>query len=81
MKTLIIDNYDSFTFILEDYIAQAGGVPVVYKNDALSAEGIERLKRELKPTHIVISPGPGTPEHERDVGITFKIFERFMGKV
>lgn len=81
MKTLIIDNYDSFTFILEDYIAQAGGSPIVYKNDALSVEGIERLWKQLRPTHIVISPGPGTPECARDVGITFEVIERFMGKV
>lgn len=65
MKTLIIDNYDSFTYNLVDYLADLGGNPIVYKNDKLSLREII----ELNPTHIVISPGPGRPENERDFGV------------
>jgi anthranilate synthase component 2 len=61
MKTLIIDNYDSFTFNLYQCIGELGGGPVVYRNDKLTLEEA----RALAPTHIVISPGPGDP---RDTG-------------
>lgn len=56
-KTLIIDNYDSFTFNLYQYIGELGGNPVVLRNDAVTVDGIKRLA----PTHIIISPGPGDP--------------------
>ncbi|MDP2625270.1 MAG: aminodeoxychorismate/anthranilate synthase component II [Candidatus Peregrinibacteria bacterium] len=65
MKTLILDNYDSFTYNLYQYIGELGGNPIVKRNDEITLEEI----RELAPTHIVISPGPGTPERESDFGI------------
>ncbi len=65
MKTLIIDNYDSFTYNLYQYLGELGGEPVVYRNDEITLEEIEKLD----PSHIVISPGPGHPSKEKDFGI------------
>ena len=59
MRVLILDNYDSFTYNLAQYIGELGAEPVVYRNDVLSpAEAAA-----LEPDRIVISPGPGTPEN------------------
>jgi para-aminobenzoate synthetase component II len=55
---LVIDNYDSFTYNLVQYLGELGAEVAVYRNDAISVEGI----RELKPERLLISPGPGTPE-------------------
>ncbi|HLG25726.1 MAG TPA: aminodeoxychorismate/anthranilate synthase component II, partial [Candidatus Gracilibacteria bacterium] len=52
-KTLIIDNYDSFTFNLFQYLGELGGAPMVFKNDEISLQDIEKMN----PGHIVISPG------------------------
>ncbi len=58
MKVLVIDNYDSFTFNLVQYLGELGAEPLVYRNDALTPdEG-----RDLAPDRLVISPGPGRPE-------------------
>jgi anthranilate synthase/aminodeoxychorismate synthase-like glutamine amidotransferase len=58
MKVLVIDNYDSFTFNLVQYLGELGADPVVARNDELSpSEGAA-----LKPDRLVISPGPGRPE-------------------
>jgi anthranilate synthase/aminodeoxychorismate synthase-like glutamine amidotransferase len=65
MKTLIIDNYDSFTYNLYQYLGELGGEPVVYRNDEITLDEI----RELNPTHIVISPGPGHPAKDKDFGV------------
>jgi para-aminobenzoate synthetase len=66
MKTLLIDNYDSFTFNLYQYLAEVNSMPpLVVRNDSASWEEI----RELEFDNIVISPGPGRPEVERDFGI------------
>src|SRR3989338_4124018 len=65
MKTLLIDNYDSFTYNLYQYIGELGGNPIVKKNDEVNREAVEKLS----PTHIVLSPGPGTPEKDSDFGI------------
>lgn len=58
MKVLILDNYDSFTYNLAQYIGELGADPVVYRNDVLSPQDAARLE----PDRIVISPGPGRPE-------------------
>ena len=55
---LMIDNYDSFTYNLVQYLSEIGERPVVYRNDKINIEQIKRLK----PSHIVISPGPGRPK-------------------
>ena len=71
---LIIDNYDSFVYNLAQYIGELGWEPVVFRNDQVTLEDIEALA----PSHIVISPGPGTP---RDAGISNDVVRHFAGKV
>jgi hypothetical protein len=66
VKTLLIDNYDSFTFNLYQYLAEVNSTPpLVVRNDSAPWEEI----RDLDFDNIVISPGPGRPEIERDFGI------------
>jgi len=67
---LLIDNYDSFTFNLAQYLGELGAPPLVKRNDELSLDEIDALK----PDHIVISPGPGRPE---DAGISVELIRRF----
>jgi anthranilate synthase/aminodeoxychorismate synthase-like glutamine amidotransferase len=67
---LLLDNYDSFTFNLAQYLGELGAPPVVRRNDEISLDEIERLQ----PDHIVISPGPGRPE---DAGISVELIKRF----
>ena len=57
MSVLMIDNYDSFTYNVVQYLAELGADVVTYRNDAITLEEIERLA----PSHLVISPGPCTP--------------------
>jgi len=54
---LMLDNYDSFTYNLVHYFRELGAEVVVYRNDEISVENIEKLA----PSHLVISPGPCTP--------------------
>ena len=71
---LVLDNYDSFTYNLVQYAGELGAEPVVYRNDALTAE--EALG--LRPKAIVISPGPGTPS---DAGISVPLVRAAAGRV
>lgn len=72
---LIIDNYDSFTYNVYQYLARLAQEEVrVVRNDEITIEGIEALS----PNRIVISPGPGRPE---DAGISVEVIRRFAGKV
>ena len=67
MRTLLIDNHDSFTFNLFHLLGEVNGdEPIVVRNDELTWEELAALR----PDNIVISPGPGRPEHERDVGVS-----------
>ncbi len=77
MKTLIIDNFDSFTYNLFQYIAELGGNPEVYRNNEITLEDIEKNGY----THIVISPGPGSPDHQKDFGICGKVIEHFKSRL
>jgi anthranilate synthase component 2 len=77
LKTLIIDNYDSFTYILKQYFGRLGGHPEVHFNDQISVAQIKRIK----PTHIVLSPGPGTVDCKKDVGVMFDIIDTFYRQV
>jgi anthranilate synthase component 2 len=72
MGVLIIDNYDSFTYNLYQYLGELGAAPVVERNDRITLEGIA----ELAPSHIVLSPGPGRPERERDFGICGPVIQK-----
>ena len=69
---LMIDNYDSFTYNLVQYLGELGADVRVYRNDALSVADIERLK----PERIVISPGPCTPS---DAGICVELIQKLGG--
>ena len=71
---LMIDNYDSFTYNLVQYLGELGETLVVKRNDAITLKGIARLK----PSSIVISPGPGRPE---DAGISNALIKIFGGRV
>ena len=71
---LLIDNYDSFTYNLAQYLGQLGQKLDVRRNDQITLDEIE----ELKPERIVISPGPGVPE---DAGVTVELIRRFAGEV
>jgi para-aminobenzoate synthetase len=73
MRTLLIDNYDSYTFNLFHLLGDVNGEePVVVANDALSWDELERLDVD----NVVISPGPGRPEHPRDVGVSTAALQR-----
>ncbi len=69
MTTLIVDNYDSFTFNLVQMVAELGGAPIVHRNDALSLDDV----RALAPTRVILSPGPGHPTDARAVGVGLAI--------
>jgi para-aminobenzoate synthetase len=73
MRTLLIDNYDSFTFNLFHLLGEVNGdEPIVVRNDELSWDEVVALDVD----NIVISPGPGRPEHQRDVGVSLDVLER-----
>jgi para-aminobenzoate synthetase len=73
MRTLLIDNYDSFTFNLFHLLGEVNGdEPVVVRNDELSWDEVSKLAVD----NIVISPGPGRPEHQRDVGVSLDVLAR-----
>jgi anthranilate synthase/aminodeoxychorismate synthase-like glutamine amidotransferase len=67
---LVIDNYDSFTYNLVQYLGELGAELRVVRNDAVDAEGVAALA----PERIVISPGPGTPD---DAGVSLEVIRRF----
>src|SRR5918996_1514449 len=73
MRTLLIDNYDSFTYNLFHLLGEVNGdEPIVVRNDELPWEQLAALPVD----NIVISPGPGRPERERDVGVSLDVLER-----
>ncbi|MDD5115452.1 MAG: aminodeoxychorismate/anthranilate synthase component II, partial [Candidatus Omnitrophica bacterium] len=71
---LMIDNYDSFTYNLVQYLGELGQAVKVYRNDALAIGDIKKMA----PARIVISPGPGRPE---DAGISCEVIRQFSGKI
>ena len=71
---LMIDNYDSFTYNLVQYLAEIGQEVKVVRNDKISIEEINKLN----PRYIVISPGPCTPN---EAGISLELIEAFKGKI
>ncbi len=71
---LMIDNYDSFTYNLVQYLGELGAELVVRRNDAVTVEEVEGLR----PAGIVISPGPGTP---KDAGVSVAVIRELGGAV
>ncbi len=71
---LMIDNYDSFTYNVVQYLGELGADVHVYRNDEITLEEVEALK----PSKIVISPGPCTPN---EAGISLAVIEHFKGKL
>ncbi len=71
---LLLDNYDSFTYNLAQYLGQLGQTLEVRRNDQMTLDEIE----SLAPERIVISPGPGTPQN---AGITIALIRRFAGEI
>jgi anthranilate synthase/aminodeoxychorismate synthase-like glutamine amidotransferase len=70
----MIDNYDSFTYNLVQYLGELGAEVRVFRNDEITVDELDTLA----PTHVVVSPGPGTPE---DAGITLGLIARLAGRV
>ncbi len=71
---LLVDNYDSFTYNLAQYLGQMGQKLEVRRNDRITIEEIERMR----PERIVISPGPCTP---KEAGISVPLIQRFAGEI
>jgi anthranilate synthase component 2 len=69
----VLDNYDSFTYNLVQYMGELGAEMVIRRNDELSVDEVE----ELAPERLVLSPGPCTPQ---DAGILIPLIQRFAGK-
>src|SRR6185369_7828303 len=71
---LVIDNYDSFTYNLVQYLGELGADPLVRRNDEVTVDEIA----QLDPAALVISPGPGTP---RDAGITVDAVKKLGSRI
>jgi len=71
---ILIDNYDSFVYNLAQYLGELGWEPAVYRNDQVTLAQIE----SLSPSHIIISPGPGTP---LEAGISNDVVRYFAGRI
>lgn len=71
---ILLDNYDSFTYNLYQYLSELGEQVVVYRNDKITVEEVERLQ----PDRVVISPGPCTPD---EAGISMALIKHMAGKV
>ncbi len=69
MRVLVVDNYDSFVYILVQYLGELGAEPIVHRNDAITvADALA-----LEPDAVLVSPGPGRPE---DAGISRDVITR-----
>ena len=73
-KVLMLDNYDSFTFNIVQYLRELGAEVVTHRNDTIGLQEIEALS----PTHLVISPGPCTPN---EAGISMAAIRHFAGRL
>ena len=74
MNLLMLDNYDSFTYNIVQYLRELGATVTVARNDAINIDEVARLA----PARIVISPGPSTPDN---AGITLALIKRFAGQI
>ena len=73
-RVLMIDNYDSFTYNLVQYLRILGAEVLVHRNDAIGMD--EAIA--LNPTHVVVSPGPGAP---KDAGVSIAVIRAFANRV
>lgn len=73
-RVLMIDNYDSFTYNLVQAFMVLGAEVIVHRNDAIDVDAARRMA----PTHLCISPGPGTP---RDAGVSMDMIRAFAGRI
>ena len=73
-KVLVIDNYDSFTYNLVQYLQELGAKTLVFRNDKVNLKSLGRLKFN----RVVISPGPGRP---KDAGISCALIDKFYKKI
>jgi anthranilate synthase/aminodeoxychorismate synthase-like glutamine amidotransferase len=71
---VVIDNYDSFTYNLVQFIGELGASPDVYRNDATSIDAV----RALSPNGVIVSPGPGRPEN---AGISVDVYRQLSGEI
>jgi anthranilate synthase/aminodeoxychorismate synthase-like glutamine amidotransferase len=75
VRVLVVDNYDSFTYNLVQYLGEISGTRIkVFRNDDITVEGI----RAEQPTHVVVSPGPCTPD---EAGISLEVIEKLGGEI
>ena len=74
MLIAMIDNYDSFTFNLVQYLRQSGAAVLVFRNDETTIEELETMELDA----IVLSPGPGRPQ---EAGISLELFRHFSGRL
>ena len=72
---LVIDNYDSFTYNLVQYLGELGETVVVRRNDEID---VKEIADSLRPDQILISPGPGTPD---DAGVSLEVTHNFAGRI
>ncbi len=77
MAVLLIDNYDSFTHNLYQLVGSLGAEVHVARNDTLTYIGV----REMQPSHIIISPGPGHPANERDFGVCGDVVDHLAATI
>jgi anthranilate synthase/aminodeoxychorismate synthase-like glutamine amidotransferase len=77
MRTIILDNYDSFTFNLYQYIGELDDEPIVLRNDEVTLEALRRRA----PDRLVISPGPGRPEHPSYFGVCTEAIHHFAPRL
>ena len=73
-RIVVVDNYDSFVYILVQYLGELGAEPLVYRHDAVTADEV----RALEPDGVLISPGPGTPA---DAGVSNDLLASLSGSV
>ncbi|MEA3077601.1 MAG: anthranilate synthase component [Actinomycetota bacterium] len=73
-RVVVIDNYDSFTYNLVQYLGELGAEPIVHRHDAVTVDEVERLE----PDAILVSPGPGRPD---DAGISNEVIERLGPRI
>ena len=76
-RIIVIDNYDSFTYNLVQYLGEIGEDPLVFRNDEIDLSALKKLQ----PRALIISPGPGTPEKKRYFGVSIDILRNLSPEI